>query len=168
MGPPCEDPSSLESCPSGRRCSTRNQVGFAERRLRKTQVLSHFLTKRGACSSLISLLFFSPISKGKTREPFTETYRSGHNGAHSKCVDPQGPWVRIPPSPPKKPYSSSTVGLFLFPLERKDVVLPTLKKCSRANRSPGSDGQAPGPSAWPPPRRVWSGNPGARRCSPSC
>ena len=67
MGPRKEDLSSLESCPSGRRCSTRNQVGFAERRLWKTQVLSHFLTKRGACSSLISLPFFSPISSGNPR-----------------------------------------------------------------------------------------------------
>ncbi len=33
-----------------------------------------------------------------------ETYRSGHNGAHSKCVSPlPGSRVRIPPSPLEKP-----------------------------------------------------------------
>lgn len=56
-------------------------------------------------------------------------------------------------------FNTPAVELFLFPLERKDVVLTTLKKCSRANRSPGSDGQAPGPSAWLPPKRAWSGIP---------
>ena len=31
---------------------------------------------------------------------FLETYRSGHNGAHSKCVwRATATWVRIPPSP---------------------------------------------------------------------
>ena len=30
-------------------------------------------------------------------------YRSGHNGAHSKCVCREtGTWVRIPPSPPER------------------------------------------------------------------
>ena len=38
-----------------------------------------------------------------------ELYRSGHNGAHSKCVCRyRGTWVRIPPAPPfveKAPFS---------------------------------------------------------------
>ena len=39
-----------------------------------------------------------------------ETYRSGHNGAHSKCVcRVTGTWVRIPPSPPFKNWASQRV-----------------------------------------------------------
>ena len=119
----------------------------------------------------ISPAFLSDFQRKSEETPrriFMESCPRGRRCSTRNAVWVKPPRVRIPNSPPKKPYRSSTVGLFLFPLERKDVVLPTLKKCSPANRSPGSDGQALGPSAWPPPRRVWSGNPGARRCSPSC
>ena len=41
-------------------------------------------------------------------------YRSGHNGAHSKCVDPyRDPWVRIPPSPPQMPVNTAFAGIFI-------------------------------------------------------
>ena len=41
-------------------------------------------------------------------------YRSGHNGAHSKCVyRATDTWVRIPPSPPQMPVNIAFAGIFI-------------------------------------------------------
>ena len=63
---------------------TRNQSSILEADQREPLEILGISGHKGFGKSLISLPFFSPISKGKTRESFTETYRSGHNGAHSK------------------------------------------------------------------------------------
>ncbi len=62
----------------------------------------------------------------------------------------------------KKPYRSSTVGLFPFPWERKHVVIPTQRERPFLRRKM----QAPNRRAWLLPKKSWSGNPGGRRCWP--
>ena len=57
-------------------------------------------------------------------------YRSGHNGAHSKCVDPyRDPWVRIPPSPPQNACKHCVCGHFHF-LEKPPVSELSNTRCN--------------------------------------
>ena len=61
-------------------------------------------------------------------------YRSGHNGAHSKCVyRATDTWVRIPPSPPQDACKHCVCGHFHFP--RKKPISPKLLKGSQGSFS---------------------------------
>ena len=118
----------MESCPSGRRCSTRNLPRF---RLFHPPVFLYF---QGFCrvqkteyfvvltrhSNILFFPLFLRFRVFRSCLTYLETYRSGHNGTDSKSVVPHGTVGSNPTVSAMRSASEKLVDLFPFYGETAD------------------------------------------------
>ena len=107
----------VESCPSGRRCSTRKlRCTLEVRNPASLEITGHPVWNRYRIP-VFSLLLFSPVSSRKS-ERFVEEYIHGELSEwskvqHSKCCEESNPpRVQIPDSPPQSSAEAFCRALF--------------------------------------------------------
>ena len=109
----------MESCPSGRRCSTRKlRCTLEARKPVSLEIAGHPMWSRYRIPAF-SPLFFSPVSSRKS-EGDVEVNHHGELSEwskvqHSKCCEESNPpRVRIPDSPPQSSAEAFCRALFVL------------------------------------------------------